>query len=292
MSDVTVLGLGTMGQALARAFLKTGYKVTVWNRTVGKDEALISEGAIRATSVYDAVQDSPLTIICLLDYPAVLAVLEPIEHELSQRVIVNMTTGRPDEARSMSAWAVTRNIDYIDGGIMAVPPLIGTEMAIILYSGITENAFEKHRALLKTMGQVRYVGTDPGLASLLDLAMNAAATGMVGGVIHAMTMAATEKTDIVDFSNSLLTPYLNAIAGLIPHFAQQIVSGDYTANVVSQLSQMSIGLANIRRASRDVNVSTELLDPIQALIDRRIAAGFPSDEFSGVCEELKLSKKK
>lgn len=52
---------------------------------------------------------------------------------------------------------------------------------------------------------------------------------------------------------------------------------------------MSAGLSSIRQASRDLNVSTELLDPVQDLIDRRVASGFPDDEFSGVHEELKLS---
>ncbi|WP_338861464.1 NAD(P)-dependent oxidoreductase [Mycetohabitans rhizoxinica] len=290
MGDVTVLGLGMMGQALAHALLKAGHKVTVWNRTAGKDGTLVAEGAIAVTSLRDAVQSSSLIIICVSDYPAVRAVLEPVEQDISQRVIVNLTTGTPDEARSMSTWAAALNIEYIDGGIMAVPPQIGTEAALILYSGNHENTFIKHCALLKSIGQARYVGADPGLASLLELAMNAAVIGMIGGVIHAMTMTVEEKTNIVDFAKSLLKPCLNAISEFIPHFAQQIASGDYTNNVLSQLGPMSTALADIRRVSRDLNVSTELLDPIQALIDRRIASGFPYDEFSGVCEELKLKR--
>ncbi|MCG1042452.1 NAD(P)-binding domain-containing protein [Mycetohabitans sp. B8] len=290
MSDVTVLGLGTMGQALSRALLKAGHKVTVWNRTAGKDEELAAEGAIPVQSLHDAVRSSSLIIICVLDYSAVRAVLEPIEQDLSKRVLVNLTTGKPDEARRMNTWAASRNIDYIDGGIMAVPPLIGTESALILYSGSSKNTFENHYALLKAMGQARYVGADPGLASLLELAMNAAVIGMIGGVVHAMAMTATENTDIADFAKSLLMPCLKSIAEFIPHFAQQIASGDYTQNVLAQLGPMSVALADIRRVSHDLNVSTELLDPIQKLIDRRIASGFPHDEFSGVCEELKLDR--
>lgn len=36
MAEVTVIGLGAMGSALARAFIKAGHTVTVWNRTAAR----------------------------------------------------------------------------------------------------------------------------------------------------------------------------------------------------------------------------------------------------------------
>lgn len=36
MAEVSVLGLGPMGMALARALLGGGHRVTVWNRTAAK----------------------------------------------------------------------------------------------------------------------------------------------------------------------------------------------------------------------------------------------------------------
>ncbi len=45
-SPVTVIGLGPMGQALAGAFLKNGHPTTVWNRSAGKAEALVAQGAM------------------------------------------------------------------------------------------------------------------------------------------------------------------------------------------------------------------------------------------------------
>ncbi len=38
MSDVTVIGLGAMGSAIANAFLNAGHDVTVWNRGPEKTE--------------------------------------------------------------------------------------------------------------------------------------------------------------------------------------------------------------------------------------------------------------
>jgi 3-hydroxyisobutyrate dehydrogenase-like beta-hydroxyacid dehydrogenase len=40
MNDITIIGLGVIGAALAQTLLKNGYKVTVWNRSPEKAEAL------------------------------------------------------------------------------------------------------------------------------------------------------------------------------------------------------------------------------------------------------------
>lgn len=38
MSEVSVIGLGAMGSALAGALLRDGHRITVWNRTTAKAE--------------------------------------------------------------------------------------------------------------------------------------------------------------------------------------------------------------------------------------------------------------
>ena len=50
MTDVSVIGMGSMGSALARTLLQSGYAVTVWNRSVDKAELLVSDGAEVADS--------------------------------------------------------------------------------------------------------------------------------------------------------------------------------------------------------------------------------------------------
>ncbi|MBZ4401161.1 NAD(P)-binding domain-containing protein [Myxococcus sp. AS-1-15] len=46
--DVTVIGLGKMGSALAGAFLRAGHRVTVWSRTASRAELLRQAGAVVA----------------------------------------------------------------------------------------------------------------------------------------------------------------------------------------------------------------------------------------------------
>ncbi|MES0161744.1 MULTISPECIES: NAD(P)-binding domain-containing protein [unclassified Mesorhizobium] len=95
MSDITVIGLGAMGTALAEAFLNQGHAVTVWNRSPAKAEALAAKGAIVAKSVEEAVRSSPLIVACLLVYDTVREVLGPSREALSGAHWSISPTARP-----------------------------------------------------------------------------------------------------------------------------------------------------------------------------------------------------
>lgn len=52
--QVSVLGLGAMGNALAAALVKAGHATTVWNRSAGKADNLVAQGAQAAATAGDA----------------------------------------------------------------------------------------------------------------------------------------------------------------------------------------------------------------------------------------------
>ncbi|MEV5595901.1 NAD(P)-binding domain-containing protein [Streptomyces sp. NPDC052496] len=284
-TPVTVIGLGDMGAALAGAFLAQGRQVTVWNRTAAKADALAARGALRAGTVGDAVAASPLVVVCVLDHGVVEDVLGPVSGALAGRTVVNLTNGTPEQARKAAAWADEHGIGYLDGGIMAVPPGIGTPGAFILYSGPRE-LFDAHREALSALGRPEYAGTDPGAAALQDLALLTGMYGMLSGVVQALALVRSAGFGPVDFATAKLVPWLGAMAAAVPHYAGQIESGDYTQGVVSRLAMQAAGLENIFRAHEDQGVSTELLAPLRALVARRLAEGHGAEDFPGVAELL------
>src|SRR3712207_3205616 len=99
MTDVTVLGTGLMGTAIARALLAEGFHVSVWNRTAAKTEPLIAEGAAGVKSAAAAVSASPLTIVMVSDYAAVHALLDDLPDTgfPEGHVVLNLTTGAPEQ---------------------------------------------------------------------------------------------------------------------------------------------------------------------------------------------------
>lgn len=72
--DIGFIGLGHMGQEMARSLLKAGFRLTVYNRTRARAEALRAEGATVAESPAEA-SGGDLAITMLADDPAVEAVV-------------------------------------------------------------------------------------------------------------------------------------------------------------------------------------------------------------------------
>src|SRR5258708_18922448 len=72
--DIGFIGLGHMGQAMARNLLKAGHRVTVYNRTRSRAEALQADGAVVADSPAGACAGE-LVITMLADDRAVEAVV-------------------------------------------------------------------------------------------------------------------------------------------------------------------------------------------------------------------------
>ncbi|MEU5740686.1 NAD(P)-binding domain-containing protein [Streptomyces tendae] len=285
---LTVLGTGAMGTALVRAWLAAGHPVTVWNRTRARAEALAAQGATVAASAAEAVSASRLVIVCLLDDASVGAALDGAG--LAGRDLVNLTTGTPAEGRARAAWATARGARFLDGGIMAVPPMIGDADSggYVFYSGSPE-LFEEHRDTLAVPAGTRYVGEDAGFAALHDVALLSAMSGMFAGIVHAFALIGPEDIAPADFA-PLLVSWLGAMTGSAHKAADQIGSGDYGKGVVSNLAMQVAGNATLLRTAEEQGVSPELLTPYTALMERWLAEGHGAEDTTGAVELLNLRR--
>ncbi|GGL94806.1 dehydrogenase [Streptomyces fumigatiscleroticus] len=283
-TPVTLLGLGTMGTALARAWLAAGHPLTVWNRTPARAAALAAEGARVAKSTAEAVAASSLVVVCLLDDASVGEALAGTD--LAGRDLVDLTTGTPAQARARAEWARERGARYLDGGIMAVPPMIGAPETggYVFYSGSRE-LFERHRETLSVPAGTTYVGTDAGHAALHDIALLSAMYGMFAGAAHAFALIRKEDIDPASFA-PLLADWLVAMAPAVHQTADQLRSGDYTKGVVSPLAMQVAGVPAFLGTAEQQGVSPELIGPFFALMRRRLDEGSGEEGLTGVIDLL------
>ena len=117
MSEVTVIGLGNMGSALARVLLENRLRVTVWNRSPEKATPLVEKGAVLVPDVATAVAASPIIIICVTNYAAANQILSESGADFAGKLLVQLTTGIPRDARTAEAWAHRHGADYLEGAI-------------------------------------------------------------------------------------------------------------------------------------------------------------------------------
>ena len=185
MSQISVLGMGNMGAALVRALVKGGTSVTIWNRTRAKAEALARPGVTVAHASGEALAASPCSILCLSRYADGQQLLEAEQTQLAGKILIQLTTGNPDEARELARVVQEKEGNYIDGAIMGLPDHVGTPQNLVLYSGNTA-VFEAQRPLLEQLGGLRYVGEDPGAASAFDLSVLMPTFALAVGVLQGM----------------------------------------------------------------------------------------------------------
>lgn len=259
-SDVTVIGMGAMGRALASALVAAGRSVTVWNRTPGRSVP----GAVVAGSAAEAVAASRLVVVCVVDNDAMYAAV-PAD-ALAGRTVVNLTNGSPRQARDAAEWAERHGASYVDGGIMAVPRMIGSPASLIFYSG-SPAGFAEGEEAFAVWGRARYLGADAGVAALYDLALLSAMYGMFGGVYHALALGASEKVPAAELA-PLVADWLTAVMGSVRAMADG-VGGSADSNLAMQAT----AYVNLLDASRDQGVRTDLVTAMGELLHRAVAAG-------------------
>lgn len=168
-----MLGAGNMGAAMVRTLLANRLQVTVWNRTPAKAAALVHEGAVVASTAAAAVAASPLSIAILADNVAVTQSLSALPRAAvgQGRVLLNLSTTAPEDVPACAEAAARLGLIYLDGAVSGHPHDIGRDTSQILVCG-DEAAWVDHRAHIELLtGRTRYLGTQLGVASALDMAM-------------------------------------------------------------------------------------------------------------------------
>ncbi|WP_326825002.1 NAD(P)-dependent oxidoreductase [Streptosporangium sp. NBC_01756] len=285
-SAVTVLGLGPMGRALAGAFLDAGLRTTVWNRTPGKDGELAERGAVGARSPEEAVGASSLTVVCVVNYDAVDAIVRrgAVTDALKGRTVVNLTADTPDRARDNATWAAEHGFGYLDGAIMTPITTIGTSAGVFLHSG-PEELYREHRPTLDALGGTHtHLGEDIGRAAAYDIALLDIFWTAMAGYAHALAVARAEGVTARE-----LAPFAKGIGTILPPIFEQAVedvdSGRFSGEgnpITSAVSSM----AHIVHTSEAHGIDAGVMRAAEGLARRAIGRGHGTDGFLRITEIL------
>ncbi len=285
MTELTCIGLGLMGSALARAMLAAGHKITVWNRSPGKADALVGLGAQEALTFAEAVVASPIVLICIDNYVSTRALLEPegVNGHLVGRTIVNLTTGTPREAEALSDWVGAQGARYLDGAILCGPNQIGTKGGEVLFSGVAE-AWQIASSLLTCLaGKVRYVGQGVGDAAALDLAWLTMFYVKFIGVAHAARICGAQGIDLQAFMELFQDdPYAGKLA--------RIIKDDTYDQPTATLQVWGKALARIRMQARDAGIPSAIPDFIAEYFNRAMGMGLGQQEAIAIYKTLLVNK--
>ena len=184
--SVSVIGLGAMGAGIAHTLIERGCKVSVWNRSRKKVDALVSKGAIACDGPADALDANTHVIVCLSDYKVWQQIIE--SHHLARHFqdtfIIQLTTGTIDDVQAHASFIRDQGGHLADGAVMCYPRNLGTDEAALLLSGEPDVLNECSPILSMLDANWTNLGEDINRPSVLSRSLMSGLTGAIMGLVN------------------------------------------------------------------------------------------------------------
>ncbi|AGJ56928.1 3-hydroxyisobutyrate dehydrogenase [Streptomyces sp. PAMC 26508] len=280
-----------MGRAMTRTLLTAGHPVTVWNRTAGRADGLVEDGATLAATPREAIEASGLVLLSLTDYQAMYDVLGGATASLAGRTLVNLSSDTPERTREAAAWAAGHGAAFLTGGVMVPAPMVGTEAAHVYYSG-PEEVMRARRDTLALLGTPRYLGEDPGLAQLMYQAQLAVFLTALSGLMHATAMLGAAGMKAEEVLPELLS--MADSTGDILRAGEEkpgaaLDAGEHPGDL-STVTMMGATSDHIVEASTSLGLDLALPRAVQAHYRRAIEDGHGGDNWTRIIDGIRAPR--
>jgi len=288
MNEVSVIGLGDMGSAIARTLVKNDYKVTVWNRTAEKVKKLAEEGAIAAKDVLTAVSASPVIIVCVSTYETTRSILSENKtaSALAGRTVIELSTGTPQNARDAATWTQAQGAEYLDGAIAATPSQLGTPNTTIFVSG-AESVYRKNEATLKILaGGTKYMGEEIGAAAVWDLGLLSYLWGASLGFLHSARVFESEGISVDALGEMILD--ISPVLGEMMKYNSDAIQKGVFDNPESSLETCAVSADLILKHAEEAGINTEIPAFTSKFFQKGRDAGYGKKELSALIKILRV----
>ena len=243
---IGIAGTGKMGSAIAMRLLSLKHRVTVWNRTRARAQALIDMGAEWSASVQDMPGVTDLVITMLTDEQALDEVyFGPhglLSGSVSQKLFIDMSTVKPAKQQEIGARVTAAGGAYLEcpvGGSIG-PALEGKLFGFV---GGSEADLARAQPVLDLLcRRVEHVGP-LGSGALMKLAINLPLMvywQTLGEALSLVQPLGIDPKRLIDiFSDTSAGPnMLKVRGGMIAQALAGSQSGQVTVNVATMRKDM------------------------------------------------------
>lgn len=284
MSDISVIGLGVMGTALANTLLQKGYSVTVWNRTIEKAKRLASAGATVASSAEEAVSASPATITCIASHDQTIALLGDISASLGGKTIIELSTGGATEAEALAKLLSENDASWLIGIINAYPTAVGKPETVLTVVGNIE-VWEKWETVIKTLGgSSTHVGTEAGMLAALFAALFTTRQGFMFGMIYGGLVCKKAGIPLDTFAQQVPVS-LGVLPSYHQYFADTVPEGKYD-NPPATMTTYAAALDDALSTFKTTGAPSELPQLFSDLAHKGVDAGLNDKALTALVELL------
>lgn len=254
------IGLGIMGQGMARNIMQAGYPLVVWNRTAAKTESLVAGGATAATSPADLAARCDIIITCVSDTPDVERVIlgdDGVLHGVREgALVIDMSTISPQATQTMAEALRAKGVGMLDAPVSG-----GSEGAakgtLSIMVGGSEGDFNRALPVLQTMGKAITLIGETGAGQTTKLMNQILVVGNALAMCEALLFA---KAGGLDMQKALAAVEKGAAGSwMLSNRGPQILARDWRPGFMVDLQQKDLRL--VMKAADDLETPL-LLTPL------------------------------
>ncbi len=274
------LGLGKMGTPMARHLQAAGHELRVWNRTEGKTEPLLREGAIAAGTPAEAELGADAVITMLFDDAAneeVIFGANGLMDALSPGALhISCSTISVALSERLTHEHAHRGHEFVAAPVFGRPSVAEQGKLWVVTAG-AEQAVSKARPLLETFSRgISVVGTEPREAHSVKLGGNFLISALLYSLSEAFVYADGQGIEPIVFFeavNSALfqSPFYSA-------YSKIMLNPPAEAGASISLGEKDTRLLREAAASRGTRV--KLADTLAEIFAQAKAAGLANQDWA------------
>lgn len=240
---VGFVGLGIMGQGMARNLIKAGYTVHVWNRTASKMEPLVADGAQAADSPASVAAQCDIVVTCVSDTPDVEAVIlgeNGIIHGAKPgALVIDCSTISPQATREIAAKLAEKEIHMVDAPVSGGSEGAARGTLTIMVGGAEED-FQRALPVLQAMGKtITHIG-EVGSGQVVKLVNQVLVVGNCLAMCEALLLAQAGGVDLQKTFDAISQGA--ASSWMFTNRAPQIIRRDWRPGFMISLQQKDLRL--------------------------------------------------
>ena len=269
MTSVGLIGLGLLGSAMAERFVAAGYLVHGFDTNEERRDAFRAAGAVLCDSATSVFQSCPTVVLSLPNSKIVSDVITGCLAQIQRHLIIDTTTGAPEDARLFSSQLESRGACYLDATVVGSSEQTRQGQVITLVGGTAEG-FEQACPLLKCFSMQQFHTGPSGTGATAKLIVN-----LVLGLNRAVLAEALNLAKCCQMDQACILEILRsgaAYSRVMDVKGEKMISEDFSPQARLDQHWKDVGL--ILELGRNTNAAVPLSELHSKLLERASALGF------------------
>jgi 3-hydroxyisobutyrate dehydrogenase len=289
-TPIGFIGLGLMGEPMARNLLRAGTPLVVWNRTRSKCELLENAGAAVVENAAEVFARCEIVILMLLDGTVLDGVLERHSSAFIERVqghtLINMGTMTPGYSKALAGEVRGAGGRYVEAPVSGSRKPAEAGQLVAMLAGDADDLARVRPLLLPMCREAIACGIVPS-ALHMKLAVNLFMINMVTGLAEAMHFAEAHGLDLGRLVQVLDSSPMASDVSRIK--AAKLLAQDFGAQAA--IGNVLYNNRLIAEAARAAGIASPLLDVCHALYAETEALGLGGADMVAVIRAIEERSK-